>query len=124
MQEQSRAISKTLLERARQAKKDQLDRLERDENTEMRRAHDRRLMEFHRRYQDIENIGCAHKNAAMQPDIESIRLEEERRNKALAKARGAEAVQRLQESKKVNCNFHYVGLLNAYQKFLISCIGC
>ncbi|XP_058795681.1 uncharacterized protein LOC131666786 isoform X2 [Phymastichus coffea] len=101
VQEQSRAISKTVLERARQAKKDQLDRLERDENTEMRKAHDKRMMEFHRRYQDIENIGLAHKNAAIQPDIETIRLEEQKRNRVLAKARGTHAMQRLEESKKV-----------------------
>ncbi|KAJ8679772.1 hypothetical protein QAD02_015559 [Eretmocerus hayati] len=101
VQEQSRALSKKLLERARQIEQEQLNRLEQDGNTEMKRERSRRLMELHRRYQDTENIGYAHENATKQPDIESIRLMEGQKNRAQAKARGTEAVQRLQDANKV-----------------------
>jgi hypothetical protein len=90
------------LERTRQIEQEQLNRLERDGNTEMQRARDRKLLAFQRRYQDIENIGYAHKNALKQPNVEEIKKIEEQKNKAVAKARGADALQRLQESNKVN----------------------
>lgn len=67
----------------------------------MRRQHDKKLMELHHRYQDIENIGYAHKNAARQPDPASIREAEEQRNREKAKEREAEALERMKEAQNV-----------------------
>ncbi|XP_011493782.1 PREDICTED: uncharacterized protein LOC105359004 [Ceratosolen solmsi marchali] len=101
VREQSRALSKRILERTRQIEKEQLSRLERDANTEMKKAHDRKLMAFQRRYQDIENIGYAHKNALNQPNVEEIRNVEEQQNKAAAKIRGAKALKQLHEANQI-----------------------
>lgn len=68
----------------------------------MRRARDKKLMELHSRYQDIENIGYAHANAARQPDVQCIKEAEEQRNQEKAKKREAEALERIKEAQKVN----------------------
>ncbi|XP_014206943.1 uncharacterized protein LOC106638343 isoform X2 [Copidosoma floridanum] len=101
VKEQSKAIAKSILNKARGITKEELERLEKDGNTEMHRARDEKLREIIRRYQDIENIGYAHENAARQPDVDSIKQAEEERNKAMAKARGEEAARKLQELNKV-----------------------
>ena len=102
MHEQSKAVAKKLLQRARQKEQEELKRLEQDRNTEMRRVHERKLWELQRRLQDTDNIGYAHEKAKKQPDVEAIKQAEEERNKAIAEARGAEAIHRLQEANKVN----------------------
>ncbi|XP_016837367.1 serine-rich adhesin for platelets isoform X1 [Nasonia vitripennis] len=99
--EQSRALAKKILERTRQIEQEQLDRLEKNGNTQMRREHERRLLEIQKRYHDLENIGYAHENAARQPDTESLKKAEEQRNQAVARERGASALQQLQETYKV-----------------------
>lgn len=71
----------------------------------MSKEHEKRLLEIHRRYQDLENIGIAHENAANQPDVESIMRAEEQRYRAMAKSRGVSALQQLQETNKVNTSY-------------------
>lgn len=74
----------------------------------MRREHERRLLEIQKRYHDLENIGYAHENAAHQPDTECLKRAEEQKNRAAARARGASALQQLQETHQVIDNVYDV----------------
>lgn len=64
--------------------------------------HDRKIMEMQQKFrEDLEDIGQAHAAAALQPDVDTILEQEERRDRAVALKRGKEAAQRMKEAKQV-----------------------
>ncbi|XP_029168304.1 uncharacterized protein LOC114938483 [Nylanderia fulva] len=101
VRQQSKEISNRLLERAKKIAKEELSKLEKDGRSELKRMHDRKIMDIQQKYEeDLEDIGQAHALAALQPDVNLIIEEEERKNRAMALKRGKDAIQHMKEAKQ------------------------
>ncbi|XP_011151429.2 uncharacterized protein LOC105190389 [Harpegnathos saltator] len=101
VRQQSKEISNRLLERAKKIAREELNKLEKDAKSELRQMHDKKIMEIQEKCQeDLEDIGQAHACAALQPDIDAIREEEGRRDRAMAIKRGKDAAQHMREIKQ------------------------
>ncbi|XP_015121595.1 serine/arginine repetitive matrix protein 2 [Diachasma alloeum] len=99
VRQQSKEMSSTLLDRAKNIAKKTLNDIGNDKDSELRRMHDKKIMEIQQKYQeDMEDIGLAHTSAAAQPDVEIILESGRRKNQLAAAERGKEASQRLKES--------------------------
>lgn len=91
-----------MLERARKAEREELKRLGKDGNSELRKAQEKKLLDIHKRYQDVENIGYAHDNASRQLDAETLKIAQEKKNQDIARQRAAEAAEKLKQKVQVN----------------------
>lgn len=62
---------------------------------------DRKIMDLQQKYEeDLEDIGQAHALAALQPDVNIIIEEEEKKDRAMASKRGKDAIERMKEAKQ------------------------
>ncbi|XP_012274667.1 uncharacterized protein LOC105696631 isoform X2 [Orussus abietinus] len=99
VRQQSKEISNRLLERARNVTEKELSRLEKDGKSELKKMHDRKIMDIQQKYQEeLEDIGQAHISATLQPDAETLIEAKNRKNRVSAIERGKEAGQRLKET--------------------------
>lgn len=75
--------------------------MEKDGRSEFEQMQDRKIMDLQQKYEeDLEDIGQAHALAALQPDVNIIIEEEERKDRAMALKRGKDAVERMKEAKQ------------------------
>ncbi|XP_072744351.1 uncharacterized protein [Anoplolepis gracilipes] len=97
VRQQSKEISNRIVERAKKIKRG----LEKDGRSELEQMHERKIMELQQKYEeDLEDIGQAHAFAALQPDVNIIIEEEERKDRAMALKRGKDAMERMKETKQ------------------------
>ncbi|KAG7208816.1 hypothetical protein KM043_015006 [Ampulex compressa] len=102
VRQQSKEISNRLLERARNVAKEELGKLEKDDKSELKQMHNRKIMEIQQKYQeDMADIGLAHTSAALQPDADVIIENEREKNKAIAIMRGKQAMHCVREAQQV-----------------------
>ncbi|XP_015594339.1 mucin-17 [Cephus cinctus] len=101
VRQQSKEISNRLLERAKNLTQKELSKLEKDGKSELRQAHERKILELQSKYQEeMEDIGMAHTSAALQADVFATLEAEKKKNRAIAMERGREAMQRTKELSK------------------------
>ncbi|XP_070160342.1 serine-rich adhesin for platelets [Polyergus mexicanus] len=97
VRQQSKEMSNRIMERTKKIKRG----LEKDSRSELEQMHDRKIMDLQQKYEeDLEDIGQAHALAALQPDVNIIIEEEERKDRATALKRGKDAVERMKEIKQ------------------------
>ncbi|XP_050465804.1 uncharacterized protein LOC126859008 isoform X1 [Cataglyphis hispanica] len=97
VRQQSKEMSNRIMERTKKIKKG----LEKDRRSELEQMHDRKIMDLQQKYEeDLEDIGQAHALAALQPDVNIIIEEEERKDRAIALKRGKDAIERIKEAKQ------------------------
>ncbi|KAG8035846.1 hypothetical protein G9C98_002972 [Cotesia typhae] len=92
VRQQSKDISSNLLERTKDIARKEINNLEKNQESDLRRLHNKKLNEIQQRYQDeMNNIGLAHESATIQPQSQVILETEKYKNHAVAVERGKEA---------------------------------
>ncbi|KAH0557242.1 uncharacterized protein LOC123272156 [Cotesia glomerata] len=92
VRQQSKDISSNLLERTKDIARKEINNLEKNQDSDLRRLHNKKLNEIQQRYQDeMNNIGLAHESASIQPQSQVILEAEKYKNHAVAVERGKEA---------------------------------
>ncbi|XP_014616747.1 PREDICTED: uncharacterized protein LOC106793955 isoform X1 [Polistes canadensis] len=101
VRQQSKEISNRLLERAKNIAQQELGKLEKDDKSELKRLHERKIMEIQEKYQeDMENIGQAHLAAVLESEALADIEDETDRNRETALKRGKEALELLKRVAK------------------------
>lgn len=96
VRQQSKEISDRLLKRTKYIAKEELRKLENNDNLDLKQIYNGKIMEVQQKYQeDMADIGQAHMSAALEPDHDALIKEQFRKNQLAALKRGKEAMKQM-----------------------------
>lgn len=102
VRQQSKEISDRLLKRTKCIAKEELRKLENNDNLGLKQIYNGKIMEVQQKYQeDMADIGQAHMSAALEPDHDALIKEQFRKNQLSALKRGKEAMKQMKNIQQV-----------------------